>query len=167
MSHIVSVTIQGRIYQVERRNGGAVVNGHQIEWERLTFESNGGALLVANGMRLNAVIDQDGSDRIVCTDGREFRFDVETERERLLRSLVASSGSSHSRSEVHASMPGLVVKISVQVGHGVKRGEPLLILEAMKMENEIRAPRDGVVSEITAIQGRPVEKGDLLVTLES
>jgi biotin carboxyl carrier protein len=60
-------------------------------------------------------------------------------------------------------MPGLVFSIPVQVGDTVRKGEPLLILEAMKMENVLKAPSDVVVAEIKVVQGQAVEKNQPLI----
>jgi pyruvate carboxylase subunit B len=68
---------------------------------------------------------------------------------------------------VSAPMPGLVTKIEVTVGDVIVVGQGLLILEAMKMENEIRATISGVITKINATLGKPVEKGELLVEIQS
>jgi biotin carboxyl carrier protein len=62
-------------------------------------------------------------------------------------------------------MPGVILDIQTQVGANVKEGDVLLILEAMKMENEIMAPCDGVVSQISVTKGASVDTGDVLVVL--
>lgn len=70
-----------------------------------------------------------------------------------------------SGTEVSAPMPGVLLKIAVNVGDQVKAGQLLCLLEAMKMENEIVAPEDGVVSAIQVKQGEQVEAGAVLITL--
>lgn len=67
--------------------------------------------------------------------------------------------------KVEAPMPGTVLKVNVKVGDSVKSGDTVLVLEAMKMENEIAAPADGVIASINVSQGATVETGDILVTL--
>ncbi|MBE7055881.1 MAG: biotin/lipoyl-binding protein [Ruminococcaceae bacterium] len=67
--------------------------------------------------------------------------------------------------KVEAPMPGTVLKVNVKVGDSVNQGDTVLMLEAMKMENEIAAPADGVVASINVSQGATVETGDVLVTL--
>jgi biotin carboxyl carrier protein len=67
---------------------------------------------------------------------------------------------------IKAPLPGVVLGIKVNAGAQVKRGEILLIIEAMKMENEIVAPRDGVVTQIVASKGSSVNTGDVLVVLK-
>jgi acetyl/propionyl-CoA carboxylase alpha subunit len=74
----------------------------------------------------------------------------------------AEDGSSH----VRAIMPGRVARVHVAAGDAVRKGQGLLILEAMKMENEIVAPRDGIVAELLVSAGQAVENGDELVRLE-
>ena len=67
---------------------------------------------------------------------------------------------------IKAPLPGVILGVKVNAGTSVKRGEILLILEAMKMENEIVAPRDGVVTQIVANKGSAVNTGDVLVMLK-
>ena len=67
---------------------------------------------------------------------------------------------------VNAPMPGNINAIKVTVGQAVKKGDNLLILEAMKMENEIKAPQDGVVASIAVSKGQSVNTGDLLISLK-
>lgn len=66
---------------------------------------------------------------------------------------------------VNAPMPGTVVDVKVSVGQAVKKGDVLVILEAMKMENEIMSPRDGSVASVVAGKGESVDTGAVLVTL--
>ena len=63
-------------------------------------------------------------------------------------------------------MPGNILNVNVKVGDAVKKGQVLLILEAMKMENEIMAPKDGTVTSVNVQKGSTVESGALLVTLD-
>ncbi|MCF0120760.1 MAG: biotin/lipoyl-binding protein [Oscillospiraceae bacterium] len=67
---------------------------------------------------------------------------------------------------VAAPLPGNVLKINVQAGSAVKSGEILLLIEAMKMENEVVAPRDGVVKQVCVASGKTVNTGDALIVLE-
>ena len=85
------------------------------------------------------------------------------------RDSVRSAGAmreASGKSAVRAAMPGRVLRVLVTAGQKVSARQGLLVLEAMKMENEVTAPRDGVVSELKVAQGATVENGDLLVVLE-
>ncbi len=76
----------------------------------------------------------------------------------------AASGSKGSI-VVSAPMPGKILGVKTEVGKAVKKGDVLMVLEAMKMENEIVAPEDGTVASVEATVGAQVESGDILVTL--
>ena len=69
--------------------------------------------------------------------------------------------------DIKAPMPGLVIEVAVEIGQTVTKGDKVLILEAMKMENVIKAAGDGVVKAIHTTKGQPVEKGQLLIEMES
>ena len=84
--------------------------------------------------------------------------------------LITSMGIEVGRTKVvnaiKAPMPGLILEISVKVGETVKENDPLLILEAMKMENSFLSPRDGVIKSIAVEKGHAVDKGQLLIEFE-
>lgn len=67
---------------------------------------------------------------------------------------------------VKSPMPGTVVDIKISAGKSVKKGEPLLILEAMKMENEIVAPKDGVIASVIVAKGASVSTGEVLLVMQ-
>jgi biotin carboxyl carrier protein len=96
------------------------------------------------------------------------RVDVEAldERARAVRSLRAAAGASGGPEPIRAPMPGLVTRILVSPGEEVKAGTRLVVMEAMKMENELRAKADGRVRSIAVVPGTAVEKGALLVEWE-
>jgi biotin carboxyl carrier protein len=166
MSSTVKVTVGEREYTVEIQNGETTVSGERVDVREAVMDTRGGLKFESLGRRMSAVVDKGKNESFVRFQGREFPLTVETERERLLKSLSKSSEAAGGRAEIKASMPGLVIRVLGTVGQAVKKGEPVLILEAMKMENEIRAPGDGVISQIKAAQGQAVEKGDLLLVLE-
>jgi len=97
------------------------------------------------------------------------RFDVEAvdERTRQIRALTGTRRPAGGSGIVVTPMPGLVVRVEVAVGQRVDAGAGLVVVEAMKMENELRAPRAAVVAAVHVAPGQAVEKGAPLVTLES
>ena len=99
-----------------------------------------------------------------------FRFEVETESERIavLRERATRGRATTGRTgplEVKAIIPGKVVAVSVSAGDAVAAGQQLLVVEAMKMQNELRAPRDGTISRVGVAPGVNIEVGDLLVVI--
>lgn len=97
-----------------------------------------------------------------------YRFETETldERTRAIRDLSAASSGPSGPAPIIAPMPGLIVRVSVQVGDEVEAGQGLVVMEAMKMENELRATAPGTVKSVEVSAGTAVEKGALLVALE-
>ena len=77
-----------------------------------------------------------------------------------------TAASAGGRIKINAPMPGNIVKVNVTAGAAVKKGDTLCVLEAMKMENEIKAPEDATVSAVLAKAGASVTSGELLVTLD-
>jgi pyruvate carboxylase subunit B len=90
---------------------------------------------------------------------------VEDERSRHIRALAGSGGAASTGGVIRAPMPGRVVRIPVTIGDHVPVGSGLLVLEAMKMENEIRSATAGVVTAVLVTAGQAVEKGQILVEL--
>jgi biotin carboxyl carrier protein len=107
--------------------------------------------------------------REVIVDGWRFEVEVEPEARARLRERAAgrSAGAAHGgRLEIRAVIPGRVLSVTVARGDEVKTGDRLLVVEAMKMQNEIRAPRSGRVARVAVGAGQTVELRDLMVELE-
>jgi biotin carboxyl carrier protein len=111
-----------------------------------------------------------GSTRVeVVVRGWRFEFEVLPEERLRLRERAVRVGASTigaASGDVRAMIPGRVVSVSVAAGDTVRTGQPLLVVEAMKMQNEVRAPSDGVVGRVAVGIGDSVEQGDILVALE-
>jgi len=86
--------------------------------------------------------------------------------DQLIKSMGIERGRTKVVNAIKAPMPGLILEISVEVGQTVKENDPLLILEAMKMENSFLSPRDGVIKSIAVEKGHAVDKGQLLIEFE-
>lgn len=84
----------------------------------------------------------------------------------LIKSMGIERGRTKVVNAIKAPMPGLILEISVSVGQEVKENDPLLILEAMKMENSFLSPRDGIIKSIAVVIGNAVDKGQLLIEFE-
>lgn len=95
--------------------------------------------------------------------GERWEVEVVDERARHIRSLTGAGQKAAGPPVLKAPMPGLVVRVLAEVGQRVQAGAGLVVLEAMKMENELRAASDGVVKAVHAVPGKAVEKGQVLV----
>jgi biotin carboxyl carrier protein len=83
-----------------------------------------------------------------------------------LRSSAAASGNAEGIVEIKTAMPGRVVRVLVEEGAEIKNGDSVLVVEAMKMQNEMKSPKDGVVKEIRFAEGSNVNAGDVLAVIE-
>lgn len=117
--------------------------------------------IIENGKQFEVVIDEQGANGFdVLVGGQLFHLQALDERSKLLTATVKSVATGPQR--IDSEMPGKVVKISATVGAEVAEGQGVLILEAMKMENEIKSPVEGIVTEIAVVEGQTVESGALL-----
>jgi biotin carboxyl carrier protein len=160
----------------------ATVNGHAITISlgddgRITRDGKSLALQVAQtDSQAFSVLAEGRSHSVVALRidgvyhvllaGKHVEVSVETARTRLLRTLERSAATAHRRLEIRAPMPALIVRVEVQPGDEVRAGQGLVVLEAMKMENELKAHQAGKVKEVLAVKGRTVEKGEPLIVLE-
>lgn len=99
-------------------------------------------------------------------DGNYTEVEVRTSLQEIVNDYLINKAKSVHHDAVKAPMPGLIIKFTTKIGEEVKQGESLCILEAMKMENEIRSPIDGTVKEIFLEEGNSVEKGQIILTIE-
>jgi len=125
--------------------------------------------MVTIGDEVHRVVIRAGAHRGAYTlwlDG--YRFDVEAldERTRAIRERAGIGAKSSGPAPVIAPMPGLIVRVNAQVGDAVQPGQGLVVMEAMKMENELRAQSAGRVKTVLVTPGTAVEKGTLLIELE-
>ncbi|MBP2834035.1 acetyl-CoA carboxylase biotin carboxyl carrier protein subunit [Aquimarina sp. U1-2] len=103
---------------------------------------------------------------IVKVNNNHFKVNIADELDVRIAAMGFSLGSSKQINAIKAPMPGLLLDIHVTVDQEVKENDPLLILEAMKMENVILSPRDGVIKSIHASKGDAVDKGQLLIEFQ-
>lgn len=155
--------IADRSYEIEIDNDGAIlVNG---ELRDVDFLNLGGSLysIITENKSLEAVIDDDEDKIAVMMGGQLFETQVLDERAMLL--LQRRGGLKVTSGEVNAPMPGLIVIVTVAVGQTVAQGDTVVILESMKMQNELKSPIEGVVTAIHVGASQAVDKGDILVEI--
>jgi len=142
-----------------------IINGREVLIEAVNLNDDIISLIL-DGKSYLFNISSNGETYNIVWNGGEVNFEIEDERTRLLNNLIVGSAGRKSRKRVRAPMPGLVVKIIAGIGDDVKKGDPLVVVEAMKMENEISSPSDGKVAEIMIKEGHVVEKEEVMITLE-
>ena len=102
----------------------------------------------------------------VKVNNNTYEVAISNPLDELIKSMGIERGKTKVVNAIKAPMPGLILEISVEVGQAVKENDPLLILEAMKMENSFLSPRDGIIKSIAVVKGNAVDKGQLLIEFE-
>ena len=94
------------------------------------------------------------------------QFEITLTDPKRLRGAKSADVGADGISEIKTAMPGKLVRVLVEVGAEIKQGEPVLVVEAMKMQNEMKSPKDGTVREIRFAEGATVNAGDVLAIIE-
>lgn len=102
----------------------------------------------------------------VSIDGHRFTVEAFDERARVIRELSGAARKAVAPAHLMAPMPGLIVRVNVKEGEHVRPGQGLVVMEAMKMENELRATAPAIVKRVAVSAGSAVEKGALLLEME-
>ena len=163
-----ATTINDKTYIIEINDDKrVVVDG--VEYS-VDFESVSGQpvySLLIDGRSYEAYIYEGESHDAyqVLIRGDLFTVSVEDEREQRLRAAAGVVASDSGDFSLKAPMPGLIVDVPVSEGQAVKKGDILVILESMKMQNELKSPRDGTVTRIKVKAGDGVEHNQVLVTM--
>jgi pyruvate carboxylase subunit B len=144
----------------------ASVNGREMPYEFILKDD--GRVLFRSGTKLYKVdnITVDGSLVSFSINGHFAEATVKDEQELLLDRLGFSTASADSAGMLQAPMPGKILELLVAEGDDVEEGRPVVILEAMKMENELKAPVSGVVASVSVSQNDNVEKNQPLLEIE-
>ena len=157
-------TVDGQEYRVVLGEDGITVEGEPVEVDLKSIDGGFHYSLLAGAASHEVFVERCEDVCFVTLGGQRYRVQVDDERTRRVgerRAIADEEGEA----DVSSPMPGVVVAVLVEVGQEVRTGEGLCILEAMKMENEIRAPRTGVVEEVRVTPGQRVSQDDVLVRI--
>jgi biotin carboxyl carrier protein len=149
-----------------------IVNGEELFVDgvkkdvKFTFSGKGSLQVVVNGQSHEAdlvSLDKEARKVTLRIEGKKLTAQIKEPVDLLFEQLGMKQTLVKKVNDLKAPMPGLIVKLLVAVGDTVKQGEPLLILEAMKMENVFKAAADVTIKEIKVSEKQSVEKGQLLM----
>ena len=162
------VGVNGEEHEVDL--DGATARLGDVEIDARLVEVDGTPVrLVTLGTEVHRVVARRGAGRGQFTfwlDGHRFEAEALDERTRAIRALGGAAAGPSGPAPLVAPMPGLIVRVNVAAGDTVHAGQGLVVMEAMKMENELRAPAAGTVRHIACTVGAAVEKGTILIELE-
>ena len=136
------------------------------EYELEVSEPEPGVILLKNNGRVYEVFTSPQSQDLVEVTIRGQRYDVQITDPKRLRSSGLDHSHDHGLVEIKTAMPGKVVRILTAVGDAVEKGAGVIVVEAMKMQNEMKSPKDGVIKEIRVEEGVTVNAGEVLVVIE-
>lgn len=164
MKYITTVNDQEFIIEIDQE-GQISVDGrpYAVDFQQLT---EGGILsLLLNNRSLEAIVEERANGWEVLIHGELYSVDVQDERSYRLARARGTVAEITGEATIESPMPGLIIDVLVQPNQIVQKGDKVVILESMKMENELRSPRDGVVKRVYVEPGTSVEKNQVLATI--
>jgi len=162
------VTIRSRIHVIDVDGGSVTIDGEKLEAHAAAIPGTPLIhLLLGKDSWTVACQQLDARRWALGAAGERVEIEVQDDRSKQIEELTGSGRKEAVGGVIRAPMPGLVVRVEVSAGQVVDAGEGLVVVEAMKMENELRAPAKGVVEQVHVKAGDRVEKGAELVTLKS
>lgn len=166
---VIKAKVNQSTYDIEVLSKSEVsIDGEKRSLDMISVSSSKKHLIVNDkSYRLEYVsFDKEKKTAIVKVNNNSFTVELKDKFDLLLKELGMSNMASKVIKEIKAPMPGLVVSIEVEIGQEVQEGDPVLILEAMKMENVLKSPIDGKIKTIKAQQSTTVDKNAVLIEFE-
>ena len=167
-----TVNIKDKEYKVDfesELNKKGTINKHEFEFDMIKNNENSFHVIM-NNMSYNIDLVETNIEEKEITikiNGEKYTGKVSNELDVLLKKMGIDNLSSNKAKDLKAPMPGMVLDIFVKVGDQVKEGDNLIVLEAMKMENNLKSPIDGVIKEINCEKTKAVDKNTVLIVFEN
>ena len=161
------VQVQGTRHVVDLSDDGVTLDGVPVD-AALVPVPGSPVLQLRDGTAMHRIIARRTGQRgnlSILHRGHRYAVEALDERTRAIRDLTNATVGASGPAPMVAPMPGMIVRIGVSVGDTVAAGQGLIVMEAMKMENELRATAAGTVSAIRVTTGTAVQKGDVLIEL--
>jgi acetyl/propionyl-CoA carboxylase alpha subunit len=159
-------TIEDKSYEIEINEEGELKADDErlpVDFQAVAEQAVYSLLLGNRSFEAHISPGEDGLD--VLLRGQLYEVSVEDERQRLLRKAAGGDVAQSGEYQLKAPMPGLIVDVPVQEGDEVTKGQILVILESMKMQNELKSPRDGVVGRVRVHVGDSVKQNSVMLNM--
>lgn len=152
-------------FDITSNEDSLMVNGVLLNWDLVKISDGYFHILLNNKSFRAEVVKVDESAKTFCfkINGRLYTVELKNKFDILLEKMGMNSGVTGKVNNIKAPMPGLIIDLRVKEGDRVTTGDPLLILEAMKMENIIKASGEGIVKSVKVKKGDSVEKNQVLI----
>ncbi|MBE5319634.1 acetyl-CoA carboxylase biotin carboxyl carrier protein subunit [Pedobacter sp. MR2016-19] len=153
------------LFEIENKDSAFLVNGEQVQLDLSSIANNSTHVIYQNKSFNTELVELNQTDKTckIKVNGNIYQISIEDQFDVLLKQLGLDNLAANKVSEIKAPMPGLVLKVLVEENAEVKKGDNLLVLEAMKMENILKSSTDGTVKKVLIKQGDKVEKNQNLI----
>ncbi len=158
-------SVGGHTFEIEINEEEVLVDGESITVDLRQSGVSQLYSLLLDGASFEMLVEETPQSHDVTLRGEQFRVQIEDERTRRLNAGRQGPALPQGDLSVRAPIPGMIVKVLVEDGDEIIQDQPLMILEAMKMENEIRAMRSGVVRKVEVTAGQSVEQDAVLIVI--
>lgn len=154
-------------FDVSFNENKILLNNSEAEFSMKNIANNTFHVLLGNKSYNVELVEfnEENKIAIIKVNGNKYECEVKDQFDDLLKSLGLDNLNSKKVNDIKAPMPGLVLKTLIEEGQEFKKGDNLLVLEAMKMENILKAPADGIIKQIKVKPGDKVEKNEVLILL--
>lgn len=160
-----TISTNNNSYKVEKENDGWKLNGENISIDQIQISETNYHIIKDDKTYDVDIIKFNKEDKtaLIKVNGTKYELKVADKFDELLKNLGMDNLAAKKVNNIKAPMPGLVLNILVEDGTVVKKGDALIVLEAMKMENILKSPTDGTVKKISVKKGLAVEKNQILI----
>lgn len=157
--------VDNHVFEIDNDDNGFVVNGKPVVWDVSKIDEGYFHVLTDNRSYRAEVVESDAERKrfTIKVNGRHYSVVLQDKFDVLLEKMGMNANTGAKVNHVRAPMPGLIIDLKVKEGDRVATGDPLVILEAMKMENIIKAPGDATVKSVKVRLGEGVEKNQVLI----
>jgi acetyl/propionyl-CoA carboxylase alpha subunit len=165
---IYLVTIEGKRFEISIDDDTATlrIDGCDIQIDSRPLRSGRLYSILADNINYEFSLERSNDGFDIWYGSRQLRAEIGDEKSERFKSLMGGIAGAIRAETLKAPMPGLIVKVEVEVGQHVKKGDGLVIVEAMKMENELKAHAPAIIKEIKVKPGNSVEKNQVLLVFE-
>jgi len=160
-------TIADKELQFEYKGEQLYIDGEKVEFDLKEWQPQMYNLLIQNKSMNLRLVSREGKTFKIEVNGTIYELEVQDKYDLLLEKMGLDMPGMGAAEDITAPMPGLVLEVLVESGQEVSKDQPLVILEAMKMENVLKAPADTTVNDVLVSKNQTVNKNELLVTFSS
>ena len=162
------VTVEDKAFSIESENGSFSIENKPFNADVLEYR-NGKFHIISENVSYTAEIlsfDKDEKTFEIKVNHTIYNVKVQDRFDQLLKEMGIDAAAGKKVNDIKAPMPGMVLQVMVENGQQIKKGDAIVVLEAMKMENILKSPSDGIVKTVKVIKGDKVEKNQVMVFLD-